>query len=90
MVSRGMVEDPVSNPVLDFGDRITELFHDSLTLQSLDGVRVGGSRHDDESDDGGLGTGLLQSVIQSLRLKRVNIVRAIKPEMEITHEQGIQ
>jgi hypothetical protein len=41
MVSRGMVEDPVSNPVLDFGDRITELFHDSLTLQSLDGVISG-------------------------------------------------
>lgn len=44
---------------------LSKLLSDSLTLQSLDGVRVGSSWHDDESDNRSLGTHLLQSMIQS-------------------------
>jgi hypothetical protein len=65
MVSRCMFEDSVTDSVLNFGNRVTKLLHDSLSLQGLDGVRVGGSRHNDEGDDGGLGSRLLESLIQT-------------------------
>lgn len=38
MVSRGMVKDPVTDPVLDFRNRVTKLLHHGLSLQSLNGV----------------------------------------------------
>jgi hypothetical protein len=65
MVSRRMFKDSVTDPVLNFRNRVTKLLHDSLSLQGLNGVRVGGSRHDNESDDGGLGSRLLKSVVQT-------------------------
>ena len=65
MVSRSMFEDSVTDPMLYLSDGISELLHNCLTFQGLDGVRVGCSRHDDKGHNGGLGTRLLQFVVET-------------------------
>ena len=65
IVPGGMLEKPVSDPVLDLLNRVLQLLDDGLTLEGFDRVRVGRRGHDDERDDGGLGPHLLQSVVES-------------------------
>jgi hypothetical protein len=65
IVSSGVLEETVSDPVLDFLNGILQLLDNGLSLERFDSVRVGRSGHDDESDDGGLGSHLLQSVVQT-------------------------
>jgi hypothetical protein len=65
MVSRRMFKDSVTDPVLNFRNRVTKLLHDGLSLQGLNGIRVGSSRHNDEGDDSGLGSRFLKALIQT-------------------------
>ena len=44
----GVVEKSRANSVLDLRHCVSQLFCDSLTLQSIDSIGLGGSRHDDE------------------------------------------
>ena len=60
-----MLEKPLPDTILDLGDRIPQLLGDSLALERVDCIRVGSSGHDDERDDGYLGSGLLQPVVQA-------------------------
>jgi len=65
IVPSGVLEQSVSDPVLNLLDRVLQLLDDGLTLEGFDRVRVGGGGHDDKGDDGGLGSHLLQSVVQT-------------------------
>jgi len=56
-----MLKDSPSNPFRDLADSLLQLSRNSLTLQSFNSVRVGSSGHDDESDDGSLGSSFLKS-----------------------------
>lgn len=60
-----MLEKPASNSLLDLVDGLLELLGDSLTLESLDGVGMSGGGHDDEGDDGGLRSHLLEEVVET-------------------------
>ena len=60
-----MFEETLTNPILDFSDRVVELLGDSLALERVNGIRVGSGGHDNERDNGHLGAGLLQSVVQT-------------------------
>lgn len=64
-VSSGSLKQTSSNSVLDLSDRVPKLFRDGLALESFDGVRMSGGGHDDESDDGHLGSHLLKTVIET-------------------------
>ena len=48
----GVVKKPGANSVLDLCHCVSELFCDSLALESVDGVGLGGGRHDDECHHG--------------------------------------
>lgn len=61
--THSMFEQTLTNPVLDFRDRVVKLLGDSLTLECVNGVRVGGSGHNDERDNGHFGPRLLQSEV---------------------------
>lgn len=50
-----MLKDPLADFGGDLVDSLLELGSDGLTLECLDSVRVGGSGHDDESNNGHLG-----------------------------------
>jgi hypothetical protein len=65
IVPGGVLEKSVSDPVLNLLDRVLQLLDDGLTLEGFDRVRVGRGGHDDERDDGGLGSHLLKSVVES-------------------------
>ena len=67
IVSSGVFEQSVSDPVLDLLDRVLQLLDDGLPLEGFDGIRVGGSGHDDERDNSRLGTHLLQSAVQTCK-----------------------
>ena len=60
-----MLEKALPNAILDLGDRIPQLLGDSLALECVDCIRVGSSGHDNERDDGYLGSRLLQPVVQA-------------------------
>lgn len=60
-----MLEETVSDLLLDDVDSLLKLLGDGLTLESLDGVGVGSGGHDDESDDGRLGSHLLEEVVET-------------------------
>jgi hypothetical protein len=60
-----VVEQSRPNPVLYLGDCIPELFRDRLTLESLNGIRMGCGRHDDKGYNRGSRTSLLKSVIEA-------------------------
>ena len=60
-----MLEKTLPDTILDLGDRIPKLLGDSLTLERVDRIRVGSSGHDNERDDGYLGSRLLQPVVQA-------------------------
>lgn len=64
-VPESVLEDPLANLFSDLVDSLLELGSDGLTLERLDSVRVGGSRHDDEGDNGRLGSHRLQTAVQS-------------------------
>lgn len=64
-IPKSMLEDPLANLGGDLVDSLLELGSDGLSLERLDRVRVGGSWHDDECDDGHLGLHALQSVVES-------------------------
>lgn len=64
-VPRGTLEQASSDAVLNLGDGVAELLGDSLSLERLDRVRVGGGGHDDEGDDGHLRAHLLQTVVET-------------------------
>ena len=49
-----MVEESSTDSVLDLRHRVSELFCDSLALQSVDGIGLGGGRHNDECHHGGV------------------------------------
>jgi hypothetical protein len=67
IVSSGVLKQSVSNPVLDLLDRVLQLLDDGLTFEGFDGVRVGGSGHDDKRDNSRLGAHLLQSAVQTCK-----------------------
>ena len=60
-----MLEEACTDAVLDLGDSIPELFGDSLTFERIDRVRVCRSRHDNERDDRGLRTRLLEAEVET-------------------------
>ena len=80
-IPRRVLEDPLADPGRHLVDSLPELLRDRLPLQSLDGVRVGGSRHDDERHHRQLGPHLLQSSIESC-------VSASRPHRAIPHHGG--
>lgn len=47
-----MIKKSSTNTVLNFCDGVAELFGDSLTLESLDGVGMSCCRHNDKGNDG--------------------------------------
>ena len=49
-----VVEKSSAYSVLDLRHCVSELFRDSLTLQSVNGIGLGGGRHDDERHHGGI------------------------------------
>ena len=61
----GMVEKPSTDPVLDFCHCVSKLFCDSLALQSIDGIRLGGGRHDDERHHGDFRLRFHQTIVQA-------------------------
>ena len=65
VVPGGVFEESVSDPVLNLLNRVLQLLDDGLTLEGFDRVRVGRRGHDDKSDDGGLGSHLLESRVES-------------------------
>jgi hypothetical protein len=67
IIPRGMLKDPVTDPMLNLGNGLSELLGNGLTFERLDGVRVGSGWHDDECDDGDLGAHLLQAVVETWR-----------------------
>jgi hypothetical protein len=60
-----MLKDPPSNPLRNLVHSLLQLSSNSLSLQCLDSVRVGSSRHNDECDNGSLGSSFLESGIES-------------------------
>lgn len=64
-VTSGLLEETGTDPVLDLGDGISKLLGDSLTLERLNSVRVGARRHDNERDDGRVGSHLLEAVVEA-------------------------
>lgn len=60
-----MLKDPPSNPLSNLVDSLLQLSSNSLSLQCLDSVRVGSSWHNDESDNGSLGSSFLESGVKS-------------------------
>ena len=52
--TNGVVEKPSTDSILDLRYCVSELFRDGLALQGIDSIRVGGGRHDDECNHGGL------------------------------------
>ena len=52
MESSGVIKKSSANTVLNFCDGVAELFGDSLTLESLDGVGMSCCRHNDKGNDG--------------------------------------
>ena len=49
-----MVKKSRADSVLDLRHGISELFCDSLTLKSVNGIGLSGGRHDDERHHGGI------------------------------------
>ena len=64
-VPKRMLKDPPSNPLSNLINSLLQLSSNSLSLQCLDSVRVGSSRHNDESDNGSLGSSFLESGVES-------------------------
>ena len=62
-VPRSVLEQPASNSLLDLVDSLLELLGDGLTLESLDGVGMSSGGHDDEGDDCGFRSHLLEEVV---------------------------
>ena len=50
----GVVEKSGTDSVLNLRHSISELFRDSLALESVDGIGLGGGRHDNECHHGGV------------------------------------
>jgi hypothetical protein len=67
-VPKRMLKDPPSNPLRNLVNSLLQLSSNSLSLQCLDSVRVGSSRHNDESDNGSLGSSFLESGVESWTL----------------------
>lgn len=65
LVTSHLFEKTLTNTCLDLLDSVTKLLGHGLTLERLDGVRVGGSRHDDECNHSSLGTALLQLIVKT-------------------------
>ena len=78
-VTRGTLEDALTDTILDLGDSVAELLGDCLALEGLNGVRMRRSRHDDERDNGDLGASLLEAVIQACKAldEHVNTLVAV-------------
>lgn len=60
-----MLEDTLSDTFSDLADTLSELSRHSLSFERLDGIGVCRGWHDDERNDGCLGTHLLKSVVQA-------------------------
>lgn len=60
-----MIEKPSTNPRLNIRHGVSQLLYHRLSLKSLNSVRVGRSRHDDESDHSDLRASFLKFVVQS-------------------------
>lgn len=60
-----MLKDSFTDSSGNLVDRLSKLLSDGLTLERFDRVRVGSCGHDDESDNGCLGTHLLETAVQS-------------------------
>ena len=80
-VPKRMLKDPPSNPLSNLINSLLQLSSNSLSLQCLDSVRVGSSRHNDESDNGSLGSSFLESGIESWSLATSDSASGCKPEM---------
>lgn len=73
----GVVEKPSTNPILNLGYCVSELFCYSLTLQRVYGIRLGWGRHDDERHHRNAQIGFQQSVIQAcVGIKRQKVMKA--------------
>jgi hypothetical protein len=60
-----MLKDPPSNPLSNLINSLLQLSSNSLSLQCLDSVGIGSSRHNDESDNGSFRSSFLESGIES-------------------------
>jgi hypothetical protein len=60
-----MLKDPPSNPLRNLVHSLLQLSSNSLSLQCFNSVRVGSGRHNDESDNGSLGSSFLESGVES-------------------------
>lgn len=65
VVPSGMLEQAVSDAILDISHGIAKLFGDSLTLEGIDRVRMSRGRHNDERDHSNGGSKLLQACIKA-------------------------
>lgn len=61
----GMVKQPLSDAVLDFGNCIAKLFRHRLSLEGFNCIRVRCSGHDDERDNGDGRADLLQTEVET-------------------------
>ena len=64
-VPKRMLKDPPSNPLSNLTNSLLQLSGNSLTLECFDSVRVGSSGHNNECDNGSLGSSFLESVVES-------------------------
>ena len=62
--AQGALEQALADAALDHVDRVAQALDHGLALERLDRHRVRLGRHDDEGDDGHLGAGLLEAVVQ--------------------------
>lgn len=81
-----MFEETLTNPILDFRDRVVELLGDSLALERVNGIRVGSSGHNDERDNGYFGPRLLQPEVQTYS----DVNSEVEVDRCSTHEPAIQ
>ena len=65
MVSRGLLEDAFTNSLGDIVDGVPQLLYNSLTLQSLDSIRLSSGGHDNECDDCDVRVRLLEALVEA-------------------------
>ena len=65
VVTSGVLKDALANALGDLLNALLESASDSLTLEGLDGVRVGRCGHNNEGNDGHLGAHLLETSVET-------------------------
>ena len=102
MEAGSVVEETCPNTVLNLRDRIAKLLGDGLTLERIDGVRLSRGRMNEERDDGGIRSCLLQAEVEAregfdehvdalipvlVTSSREHVQRVVEVEVEMTREE---